>query len=463
MLECHDMRLRHRLFSVLLGIMFASVSCGSSSTTAPVDSSGPAQTFVTTSGDVTVTGAAKLSSRMAVKNAAVPLDTTSTLTVQYAAKSPDSAPKTAMTKETFTLVGAVNAPVVDGVTLGATGISIRGNFAFVSYNAPGTPAKGAVQVIQFDGGGVPSVISEVIFASRDVNAITMCGNDLYLALASPSFADAGTPVTYGAGATHGAALGKVTLDSQKKFASTSVTEVVLESYAANSISCSNSNVIASDGSTGGLSVFDRNLSSRAYHTEFADVRSAAFYSSSSYVALYGGTGGQTAAIAVVQNGSTVKTVTTHGATIAESKSVVTVVGGLALAALNDGGVKMVNLADGATVFSVAAPSVTGLPAAVTVSNSVSAYKNLMFIANGEAGVYMGKLDAKIESGPKNVTILGRLGLGLKHSANDIKYRGNMVFVAAGTGGFKILLVKNTDYDAEIQAEQQGDINNTDKN
>jgi hypothetical protein len=369
----------------------------------------------------------------------------------------------AAAKETFTLVGAVNAPVVDGITLGATGVSIRGDYAFVSYNAPGTPAKGAVQVIQFDSGGTPTVISEVVFASRDVNAVTVCGSDLSLALASPALADAETPVTYGTGATHGAALGKVTLDSSMKFSSTAVTEVVLESYAANSVSCSDSQVIATDGSTGGLSVLNRNLSSRTYRTAFTDARSAAFYGSGSHAALYGGTGGQTAAVAVVQNGVTAKTVTTRGATIAESKSVVTVVGDLAIAALNDGGVKMVNLATGATVFSLAAPSVSGLAAEVTVSNSVSAYKNLLFIANGEAGIYVGKLDAKIESAPKSVTVLGRLDLGLKQSANDVKYRNDMVFIAAGTGGFKILSVKNTDYDAEIQAEKQADKDSTDKN
>ncbi len=411
-----------------------------------------------------MTASGDLSSRIAAKKTTVPLDTTATLSVKstHAPKTITQEPKFAV-KETYTLVGAVNAPVVDGATLGATGVTIRGDYAFVSYNAPGATAKGAVQIIQFDSNGTPTVISEVLFKSRDVNAITVCGNDLYLALASPDLANAESPLTFGTGATKGAALGKVTLDSQKKFSSSNMTEVILESYAANSIRCSDTEVIATDGNTGGLSVLDRNLATRTSKKTFSDARSADFYGASSYAAFYGGTGGQTAAISVVKSGAVSSTLTTNGATIAESKSVVEVTGDMAVVALNDGGVKMANLSTGATIFSLAAPSVSGLSASVTVSNSVSACKDLLYIANGEAGVYVGKMDKKIDQTPTSITVLGRLDMGLKESANDIKCSNDKVFVAAGTGGFKILTVKNTDYDAEIQPEKKTDESSTDKN
>jgi hypothetical protein len=453
---------RGLLLAAFFGGIFSFVSCGAAPVPVAVAPTAPSPTPVTTTSAVNLTASSQLASRILADKSAVPLDATATLSVSYTPKPAFKATRAVKTP-TFTLVGTVNAPVVDGITLGATGVAIRGDYAFVSYNAPGVPAKGAVQVVKFDGNGTPTVISEVVFASRDVNAVTVCGNDLYLALASPSLADAGATPTFGTGATHGAAIGKVTLDSQLKFSSASVSEVVLESYAANSISCSDAQVIATDGSTGGLGVFDRNLSARSARVSFSDARSAAFYGANSYAALYGGTGGQTAGLAVVQNGAVVKTVSVGGATIPESKSVVTIVGDLALAALNDGGVKMANLATGATVFSISAPAVAGLSSSVTVSNSVSAYKNLVLIANGEAGVYVGQLDTKIESGPKTVSIIGRLDLGQKISANDIKIRTDKAFIAAGIGGFKILSVYNPDYDAEIQTEKQTDINSTDKN
>jgi hypothetical protein len=92
--------------------------------------------------------------------------------------------------------------------------------------------------------------------------------------------------------------------------------------------------------------------------------------------------------------------------------------------------------------------VPGLDPSVVVTNAVAADRDLVFISNGEAGVYVAQspkpLNKFDEEEPIELRLLGRLGFQDLQSANHIEYKRNVLFVAAGRGGLKIVKVNGSD-------------------
>ncbi|UCG72544.1 MAG: hypothetical protein JSV45_15070 [Chromatiales bacterium] len=83
---------------------------------------------------------------------------------------------------------------------------------------------------------------------------------------------------------------------------------------------------------------------------------------------------------------------------------------------------------------------------MVVSNAVTVDRDLMFISNREAGVYVAQADADFGStacnAPQQITMLGHLQFDNLQSANHVAYKGDCLFVAAGLGGVKIVEVEN---------------------
>ena len=138
--------------------------------------------------------------------------------------------------------------------------------------------------------------------------------------------------------------------------------------------------------------------------------------------------------------------TFDGADIPESKSTVQVIGGRAFIAAGTGGAQVVDLKTGEVLARVPMPVVDGLDPASTVTNAISADGGLVFISNGEAGVYVAqapKSFKKTDSNePLELALLGKLEFQNLQSVNHVEYRGNVLFVAAGLGGLKIVKVEN---------------------
>ena len=104
------------------------------------------------------------------------------------------------------------------------------------------------------------------------------------------------------------------------------------------------------------------------------------------------------------------------------------------------------LDDGSLVGSVPIPDPAslGLDPSVVVTNAVTVDGDLMFISNGEAGVYVAQADAAFDSTACNaqqqITMLGQLQFDDLQSANHVAYKNDLLFVAAGLGGVKIVEV-----------------------
>jgi hypothetical protein len=135
-----------------------------------------------------------------------------------------------------------------------------------------------------------------------------------------------------------------------------------------------------------------------------------------------------------------------GADVAESKSAYEIVGGKAFVAAGPEGVQVLCLDDGEIIGSLARPDPAslGLDPSVVVTNAVTVQDDLLFVSNGEAGVYVAagaEPFATSGCGAQDIDELGRLRFENLQSANHVVYRDEHLFVAAGLGGLKIVLVE----------------------
>jgi len=330
---------------------------------------------------------------------------------------------------TMTLVAEIAPPVVNGDTLQATSVNLKGGFAYVSYNYQGEAYRGGVDVIQIKNESKAEIRSQVLFSDADVHALHYDG-DLYLATGTSNEAY-GSPAVLERIGENG---GKLELKERER--------VGLGSFAGTSVVVNGKQVYATSGNTGGLKVLNQTGLTTASTETLADARWVDV--DDTRVVVVQGMPGRIA----VYTKSTLNlanTWTFTGANVPEAKTTVRVLGGKALIAAGTGGVQLMNLATGKIVGSVPVPVVAGLSADRSVSNAADADKDLIYVSNGEAGVYAvaSSSDLTSSTGDNNVTltVLGRLRFANLQSVNHVAFDGNTLVVAAGKGGVKVVSVK----------------------
>ena len=106
--------------------------------------------------------------------------------------------------------------------------------------------------------------------------------------------------------------------------------------------------------------------------------------------------------------------------------------------------QIVCLDDGQIVGAIPRPDPDdlGLDPSVVVTNSVTVDGEVIFISNGEAGVYAAAADNAFAStactDSQAITVLGRLKFDDLQSANHVVVGSSRLYVAAGLGGVKVL-------------------------
>ncbi|MGB3097064.1 MAG: hypothetical protein WBB46_10090, partial [Candidatus Deferrimicrobiaceae bacterium] len=115
----------------------------------------------------------------------------------------------------------------------------------------------------------------------------------------------------------------------------------------------------------------------------------------------------------------------------------------------DNGVQVLSLATGNVLGYVSLPdnNVLGLPRDVVVTNAVSAEGDLLFISNGEAGVYVAQVlnttfDQDWGDTPRTIEVLGKLRFSNLQSVNHVAYKDGLLIVASGLGGLKVVRLSN---------------------
>jgi hypothetical protein len=330
----------------------------------------------------------------------------------------------------LTEIADIMSPVLNGRILQATSVVLDNKVAYVSYNMAGSDCIGAIDVIQLGSYSNPKLKSEATFTDTDVSSVCFSGSFVYLATATSNTAFASPSVVEAIGITG------QKLDLSQNF------RRVLTSSVATSVAVSNGKAYVTTGNTGGMYTLSTDTLGIRSFVPLSDARWVDCDGTNLVVAE--GTPGR---IAVFDQGSGALkgTFSFSGAGIAESKSTVRLIGGKALIAAGDGGVQLMNLADGKIVGSLPRLIVAGLDPGKSVTNAVDGTGQSVFISNGEAGVYVAQSSTPLEyqTGSANITLtmLGQLRFASLQSVNHVAFDGEFLVVAAGIGGVKIVRVR----------------------
>ena len=335
----------------------------------------------------------------------------------------------------LSLKAEVAPPSIGGQTLQATSVSIAGNLAVVSYNMVGNPYLGAVDVIDITNKNQPVLRSEALFQNTDVSAVTTSGVNVYLAEATGDTGFASPGVF------------EVVKLVGNQLVLTGNTRTELSSFTATSVAFG-TRVYATSGDAGSLFMLNPVTFAVTSSIPLADARWVAV--GGGQVAVVQGVPGRLA-VYNESNMSVVGSWPFKGADISQSKSQAELVGGKAFIAAGDSGVQVLNPSTGAFLGQVPRPNPDslGLSPSVVVTNAVAIDQDLMFISNGEAGVYLAQGSQAFSTsgtGAQTITMRGKLRFGNLQSVNHVAYSaggpGNpgLLIIAAGLGGLKIVQV-----------------------
>ncbi|MFQ6616432.1 MAG: hypothetical protein ACE5HZ_06650 [Fidelibacterota bacterium] len=331
------------------------------------------------------------------------------------------------------LVAEVTPPSIDGQVLQATSVVIKGNRAIISYNMRGEPYLGAIDVFNISKKKTPKLTSEALFNDTDIHSVSFDAGNVYAATATgdPAFSNP-------------AVLEVIRLTGDKLILEGNE-RIPLASFAGTCIEATEDVIYATSGDDGGLGTFDPSsldpISAIPLHdARWVDVED-------DKVVVVQGTPGQLSVFD--ENDLTpLGTYSFNGADVAESKSTVEILGGKAFVAGGSGGVQILSVVTGSVVGNIPRPDpdALGLDESVVVTNAVSVDDDLLFISNGEAGVYVAQgseeFDKTGSEEQQEITVLGKLRFDDLQSVNHVTYKGKYLIVAGGLGGLKIVEIED---------------------
>lgn len=325
----------------------------------------------------------------------------------------------------FKLKAEVKAPKVNGDTVQATHVKIIDNMAFVSYNTKGSKYSGGVELFDISDQDNPVLQAQALFPDVDVSAVDYYDGVIYLV-------GAVDPESAGYVLASPAVLISLELSNSKKIMAVSGL-VDLPSYVATDVEIDENYIYATSGSDGKLSILKRSDYSLVTGIDINDARSLSSNAENIYV--LNATNEKIQSFKKADF-TELEAIEVQGPITDESKTEIDVTDNYILAALNVSGLDIRNL-DGTLKERFNRPETPegGLDEDY-VTNSVCLNEELLLIGNGGAGVYVG---AMIPENDNNVTLLGSMDFG--SSVNFVESRGNYIFVAAGTGGLKIITIE----------------------
>lgn len=347
----------------------------------------------------------------------------------------------------LTLVAEIAPPVVDGVETQATMVNIFRNSAraSVSYNVQGSDYIGALDAMQVTSSpnfNAITVKSGIQFTNANSNALYMDERNIWIAQSTndPSITQTGAnSVARNFGFTG------FQIDDNPVHKS-------VRGFAANSIHESDGIVYVTSGNNAGLTLFNSDLSQEI---DFIDIPEARWVATddSRIVVLAGnpdpdpGSEAGTLYVFDKTDRSVLHQHTFDGDFIPEAKNTVEIKGDLAVVSAGHSGTHLIDLNTGIIVATIPVPDAAalGLNSDEVVSNAASADEEFIFISNGEAGVYVAEASSELEqysTGDQlSVEVLGYLEFDDSQSANHVAYRNKTLFVAAGLGGVKAVMLK----------------------
>jgi hypothetical protein len=409
-------KFNHAIIAGAITLSVLSVGCQK-------DDSSNSTSSVTQNGNMIINNnQSELNERVELKN--------EVLTVQplydYSTQSSKEVPEVDPTKNyVFRLKAEVAAPVYNGDTLQATHVKIYDKYAFVTYNTKGDKYLGGIDIFDVSDISNPTIVRQFIFNDEDISSVDYYNNKLYIVGALD--VDADTLYNY---IERPAVLEILSLNSG--YDASIDTLLNLSSYVGTDVCVTSDYIYALSGTDGYLKIFDHSLNN-VFSKSITDARSVKVNSSNIFVLQ--GDPAQIIKICRSSNTETANWSVYNDALQSGAKSGLAVNDSYVFGALNLGGLKMYTT-DGTLKQSLAKPTTPeGELDANFVTNNVSLNEDLVLIANGEAGLYLGGL---VESMNDSLFVLGKIQFD--GSVNFVESKDSVIFVATGKGGLKILSV-----------------------
>ena len=311
------------------------------------------------------------------------------------------------------LAASLASPTLDGQKLQATSIvDYQGGF-FTTYNFRGDPYHGGIDFV----GSNLSVRSQVIYKKSNINNVAFEKNDIYIVGSTES---EGVP----------AFIESIELKGNN-FQVDNVKQTFLGGFAANSVVKINDGLLVTTGDNaengGGLYYVSDDLKILGY----VALHDARWVLSENDVAYVGqGTPGKIS-IVDLSNMSVVNSYNFDGAYEPEAKTTIELADGRLFVAGGPQGLLVLDANNGSLLHQLMFDS-------QCTTDAVSAEKGMLFISNGEGGAFVATYDDKnIQKEPE---LIGKLQFAENESVNHILYRSNMLYVASGLGGTKVVKI-----------------------
>lgn len=336
-------------------------------------------------------------------------------------------------KISLVLISQASSPTYEGSTLQATHVDIDDDYAFVAYNTAGPTYLGAVEIIDISDAYKPKIVSQAIFKNADVSSLEFRDGLLFLAMAFDiDNSDISEPANMGVVSVSS---GKFTSD----FKFTSV-----PGFVATDVTTTSEFTALVSGSNGNLTIFDRNLG-KLRELPGEDLRSVAY--GENRLAILSGTKG----VSIVNPTSTTEITTISlDQDVAQAKRTMDIEEGHLYIAEGKNGAGIYRISNGQEVSKLAIPiNPENVEPGDVVTNAVSVEDDLLFMANGAAGISIADVDEEDEIKEYGV-------LDLDGSSNFVRFENKFIFVATGAGGLQILkIVENEDEDNENDIKCEG--------
>ncbi len=328
------------------------------------------------------------------------------------------------------LVGSVQPPVVDGRIVQANDVDVRDQIAVVAYNFAGDVFAGAIQVIDFRQPQHPVIVSEVLYRNADVNAVALQGGHVYVGLAAddPTLA---TP----------AVLQDMSFTPSGGLEPTGAW-VDLPSWSVTDLAAEGDLVVAAVGARdGGLVLMRQSAALEPVgFVPAADVRGISLDGD----VVLSVNGGETSLQRyALPSFDLVGGTTVDGFRMPAAKGTIeTYLHRSYLGALEGG--MQVRGSDGALLAQVPNDQFGILGSRPAIVNAVTVSSHLAFVAAGPRGVQVVELgryradDVGISADDLGLRVLGQLSLEDGASCNMAKAKDDVLVVAAGLGGVKLV-------------------------
>lgn len=318
----------------------------------------------------------------------------------------------------LTLVATVNPPAFPGSDpLTATHAYLDGDYVFVSYNKAGEIYQGALDVIDISDPNVPRVRSRLFYSNADINSLAFSGGYI--------FAVGAINAETSAIATFNSFIARIPV-SNGVLDTDDIIYGFQQGFNATDVVVDGSRAVVTSGKEGSVASYNTSDLSMVNEFFMADARSLTLWQGG-YAVLDGGSGVR------VLNSSLVETdlITISTDLGATSKKTLDTWQTTILVPEAEQGAGIYQGDTGTLLEYVSIPSIpVGTPAGDAVTNAVSVNDDLLFMANGGAGLALAELLAS------NITTAGTIDLD--GSVNYVTSDGDYAFVASGADGLQII-------------------------